>query len=149
MKTLKQMKNRADKLYSVFTIKEFDNGDKRVIIDTKDSELERQALDLTYYVSTKASLSMDSVYNFTQEALGLISDSEAKTIDELREVDIEPSVYTSSLTEWLNESNHHVYYLTEALQVGFDDGFGLLGYAEQLAREEVYNLVIDWFEEQL
>jgi len=61
----------------------------------------------------------------------------------LETIDIEVDVYTSNLTEWLNQSNYHVYYLTEALETNdIKDGFQLLGLAQDLAIEEVWREVI-------
>ena len=61
--------------------------------------------------------------------------------DNLNEwVDSEVSVYTSDLTEWLNDSNNNVYYMTEATEeYGQTDGFKILQLAQYKAIEEVFN----------
>ncbi len=60
--------------------------------------------------------------------------------------EIDPDCYTSRLTEWLNSRNSRVFYLTEALENfgEFKDGFQLLGAAQQIEMEEVYNMGIEF-----
>ena len=54
-------------------------------------------------------------------------------------IDAETSVYTSDLTEWLNDNNNNVYYLNEAIEeTGEKDGFKLLQIAQSKAIEELY-----------
>lgn len=68
----------------------------------------------------------------------LIEDALLDAID--REIDI----YTSNLTEWLNQSPSHVYYLTEALEESdIKNGFQLLGFAQYRAIEEIWRGVLD------
>lgn len=51
-------------------------------------------------------------------------------------------VYTGQLTEWLNESNYHVYYLEDAVnELGATDGFAILTGAQYLAIQEVVEAV--------
>ena len=57
--------------------------------------------------------------------------------------DRETDVYTSDLTEWLNERNDNVYYLNDALEAGVTDGFQLLRLAQYTAISSVYNAVVD------
>lgn len=82
----------------------------------------------------------DSVYTtIARDVLPAILDAESdiESIEEgIRE--IEADVYTSDLTEWLNDSNENVYYLTEALEeTDIKDGFRLLSYAQYLWRQEI------------
>jgi len=70
------------------------------------------------------------------------------TVDEIWEqlyetIDTQVNVYTSDLTEWLNMSHKHVYYLTEALDQNPEDGFQLLAVAQFRAIEDVWNAVLD------
>jgi len=58
-------------------------------------------------------------------------------------LDDEISVYTSNLTEWLNNNVDNVNYLTEALEeFNLKDGFELLKTAQYLAIREVINKLI-------
>lgn len=66
-------------------------------------------------------------------------------IDDYREAvnNIEPDVYTSDLTEWLNENITNIYYLTEAINSGVNDGFHLLAVAQQLFYQEIANILLE------
>jgi len=144
----------AQTLYDNMGYKEFpgftENSPKikKVVITAEyDTPIYKQLLDVTFQVQKSECLSMDSVYKFTCEALGVIADSTGKNEDEIREsiYDIEGDVYTSDLTEWLDESNYHVEYITEALQEygEFKDGFALLNAAQATAKKDVGNIVLD------
>jgi hypothetical protein len=139
---------KAKALYDQMEYKKFQRGDEedtRVII--KDDAADRQELiDLTYKVNESTSLSMDSTYKFTMEALALIADSEANNEDDLFELSsqFEADPYTGQLTEWLNESNFHVYYLTQAIEEGLvKDGFEALSMAQVLAKTDVLDVVVN------
>lgn len=121
-----------------------DNETTIAVIVDREGKRYQELLDLTFKVSEKASLSMDAVYSFTLEALKHIADSTATSMDDLEYPELEADVYTSDLTEWLNERNEHVYYLTEALR-DFDckDGFEALTYAQLKAKEEVFSIVLE------
>jgi len=48
-------------------------------------------------------------------------------------------IYTSDLTEWLNDNENNVYYLTDVLEeMDIKDGFKLLEIAQYKAIEELY-----------
>ena len=52
-------------------------------------------------------------------------------------------IYTSDLTEWLNASNHNVYYLTQALgEYDLKDGFQVLTQAYCLAQYDIFESLI-------
>lgn len=142
--------DKASELYQHMDWQDLDDGTKRVIV-TADATSDpfRELVALTYEVSKNTSLSTDSVYRFTMEALGFIADQdEDATADEIQEniySDCEPDVYTSQLTEWLNENNNHVYYLTDVLEeYQLQDGFELLRVAQSKAKEEVYTAVLEF-----
>ena len=60
--------------------------------------------------------------------------------DEVMElIDRNVSVYTSDLTNWLNENQNNVYYITEAQEENPQtDGFKILQSAQFKAIEELY-----------
>lgn len=63
---------------------------------------------------------------------------------------IDADVYTSDLTEWLNENNGHVYFLTEVLEeCDCKDGFELLMAAQIRHKEEIYSIIFNMLEEYL
>jgi len=86
--------------------------------------------------------------SFLYSVVDLLGYEEFETFDELSEsisdkisewVDSETDVYTSNLTEWLNDSNSNVYYMTEVgEEYGTSDGFQLLQQAQYKAIEELY-----------
>lgn len=92
------------------------------------------------------SLPDDYIYQFINATLSQLIDSNVETEEQAHEVidGLEPDVYTSDLTKWLNSSNNRVYYLTEALSdYGSKDGFTALRIAQQLEKQEVGHLVVD------
>ena len=121
--------------------RECDNKDIIVSKSTSNKEYE-QLCDVLMNIQ----MSMDSVYMFAWEALNAITEANAKTEEQAHEAidQIEPDVYTSDLTSWLNESNYHVYYLEQAIkEYGATSGFQILAVAQQLAKQEVGHLVVD------
>ena len=99
--------------------------------------------DNPYYVALREvvhtnNVSEDSAYRFVHEALEHIASGDKPDFGEWADADTD--VYTSSLTEWLNESEAHVEYLGEAArEFGADEGYKLLQMAQYLAREEIYS----------
>jgi len=92
----------------------------------------------------------DTTYEFIKEAACVLSEMDEDTDeDAARDAiyeQIEPDVYTSQLTGWLDARNDHVYYLTEVLEeFGGDikDGFQLLGLAQQKHKHEVAFAVLE------
>ena len=54
-------------------------------------------------------------------------------------VDSEVDIYTSGLTEWLNDSNANIYYIDEVIKEGgITEGFNLLQVAQYKAIEEAF-----------
>jgi len=88
----------------------------------------------------------DDVYERIEDIIDTLSDiDDDASEDEIQErIDgIEPDVYTSDLTEWLNARNDNVYYLTEALEeMEIKDGFQLLAYAQSIYIREIANTLI-------
>lgn len=148
--TIKQVKNHAAKLYKCMDWQDVTEDEKRVVIVKREGQEHEELLKITFNVSEETHLSMDSVYRFTMEALGLIADSSAETEDDLRDagLEIEADVYTSDLTNWLGESNYHVDYLTSAIENGADNGFNALAMAQAQAKQEVFDCVLGQLLEQ-
>ena len=148
--TTKNIIKKADQLYNGMEWLKLDEDNGRVIIKDEEKigeKLHQELLDLTFKVSEETQLSMDSVYGFTQNALVFISDSTADNEDDLREAgyEIEADSYTGQLTGWLAQNNNHVYYLGEAIsEYGASDGFQALAVAQQQAKQEVFNIVLDY-----
>lgn len=140
--------SKAKNLYKVFDWQLLDDRGERVVtVAEVHTPIWHEAMALLRYVDEHTSLSMDSQYRFTMEALGIISEQEGNSEDSIREAlyNMESDVYTSDLTEWLNESNYHVEYLTEALtEYTPTDGFQLLAMAQGKAKEEAAIAVFDW-----
>ena len=105
-----------------------------------------------YYTDKKESLN-DYTYEWLNSFLYAVVDfigyTDFEDFDELSDligdnlnewVDSEVSVYTSDLTEWLNNNNNNVYYMTEVSgEYKTTDGFDLLRQAQYKAIEELFN----------
>ena len=144
--TIKNIIKKANTLYEAMETKQRgEEPNNKTITILKEGKYHQKLLNLTFKVSEETSLSMDSVYMFVYEVLAHISESQATSIQELEEniLDIEPDVYTGELTDWLGENNNHVYYLSKALdEYGMTDGFQALGVAQQMAKQEVAQIVL-------
>lgn len=148
------IQEKAKELFKHMNWTEINNDpDNKIVVITADahSEAHDSLIKLTYEVSSKTNLSHDSVYRFTMESLGDIADSEGDRDSIIDIADqIEADYMTSDLTEWLNESNYHVEYLTEAIEeYGAKDGFQALSTAQYLAKREAFHIVLDWLHEQV
>jgi hypothetical protein len=97
-------------------------------------------------------LPSDWIYDKYESILSSISDYDSKELDDIRAeiVDGLVDVYTSNLTEWLNDDNRNVYYLSEALaEYGDgDDGFALLAQAQYRAIDEIFGEVAGLLEKE-
>lgn len=98
-------------------------------------------------------LPADEIYETVERVIDHLHDDGVEDEDTARDsiFEIEVPIYTSELTEWLNQRNDHVYYLTEALENYPDtkDGFGLLGLAYHIYQQEIANRVINALVEKL
>ena len=148
------IQEKAKELYKHMNWTEINNDpDNKIVVITAEahSEAHNNLVKLTYEVSSKTNLSNDSVYRFVMESLGSIADSEGSK-EEIQDIghQIEADYMTSDLTEWLNESNYHVEYLTNAMsEYSPKDGFEALRIAQYLAKEEVFYIVLDLLDEQV
>lgn len=95
------------------------------------------------YKAHEDKLPDDTVYRFIEKAVDAIAEADPASIEDAI-FEIESDVYTSDLTEWLNERNDHVCYLTEALINGdHKDGFELLASAQYQHITEVAQGVLN------
>ena len=83
----------------------------------------------------------DYVYDFIYEALCALVECSAGDEDDAI-LQIEPDVYTSELTAWLNSRCDRVVYMTEAIEEGAADGFHALMTAQGKEKSEVGYLVL-------
>ena len=134
---------KAQKLLDNLEPKHRECDNKDIIVSKRTCNKEyKQLRDVLMNIQ----MSMDSVYMFAWEALNAITEADAKTLVEAQEAidGIEPDIYTSDLTAWLNEHCGHVYYLTQALdEYETKDGYNALAIAQQLAKREIGQLIVD------
>lgn len=92
----------------------------------------------------------DTIYAFIDRAAGAFADADEDSDSSDIIFSMEPDVYTHDLTAWLHESVDHVFYLTQALEDfgPFDDGFALLGAAQQIHVQEVAETLYSVLEAQ-
>jgi hypothetical protein len=90
----------------------------------------------------------DCRYTFIEEAVDALADH--ADVDEALAL-LEPDIYTSELTAWLNSLNCRVSYLDEAQSRygSFRDGFQLLAAAQMIEKEEVFQQVVAALEQVL
>ena len=89
-------------------------------------------------------------YEFIEEALDALADADPDADPEEVLYEIEPDIYTSDLTRWLDSSNSRVFYLTEVLEeFGGDlDGFQLLSMAQAQEKQETASQVLAFIMER-
>ena len=88
----------------------------------------------------------DNVYRWINNILSTLADNDCETEESAQDLlyEMEPDVYTSDLTAWLNARNDHVYYLTQALEEhDCKDGFQALTLAQKCYIEEIGRALID------
>jgi len=96
----------------------------------------------------EADTTLDNSYEMAVRVLGQFADAcdDDSSEDDYREAiyEIEPDVYTSDLTSWLNSSDTHVYYLNEVIKEygGTLDGFQSLASAQSKQIEEFGDLIL-------
>ena len=84
---------------------------------------------------------ISNVVNFIEnESFDNFNELSEKIQDVLFEwVDSEVDIYTSGLTEWLNDSNANIYYIDEVIKEGgMTEGFNLFQVAQFKAIEEAF-----------
>lgn len=96
--------------------------------------------------------SWDYSYKFCRRVAGDLAGWELDTWEEYEYSDdyneIEPDVYTSDLTEWLSDSEYHVYWLSDAIEIGVEDGFQALRIAQQEALIDIAHIMVRYLSEE-
>ena len=130
----KKLIDKAQEMYDMMEQRKRDNGDTFYALkDNAPQWMSNVAME-----AHGERFPDDYIYEFIVDALAMIADADENAdIDDLIN-EIEPDVYTASLTHWLSSNNYNISYLTEALQE-FDikDGFEALAWAQALAKQEV------------
>lgn len=80
--------------------------------------------------------------------LDILDITDAKDIsefrDECKDIELEPDVYTSDLTAWLNEDENNVNYLTDAIkEFGITDGFQAISQAQAMWKYDIYLVLLE------
>lgn len=88
-------------------------------------------------------LPCDDVYDRIEDILCNFTECEDEDEARDRLYEIEPDCYTSDLTKWLASNINNVYYLDEAIELGFKEGFALLAAAQKCYIEEIGNELIN------
>ena len=90
-------------------------------------------------------------YEFIEEALDALADADPDADPDEVIAEIEPDIYTSDLTRWLDSRNSRVHYLSEVLEeYGSEgmDGFRLLALAQGREKQETARRVLDFLTER-
>lgn len=149
--TQKQIKETTEKLLEQLV----DKGDGEIAFTMDSIESNSKYYRALSNVINGMRLDEKFLYNSVHDILMWIEDQidcGVEDIDRLRDrlfeyADMNTPVYTSSLTEWLNKSNYHVYYLDDAMnELTAQDGFRLLSGAYFSALREIGHNVIDEIE---
>lgn len=143
----KTIQSVAQEIYDNMTYSERVNGEKYCHLK-EDIEWQKEII----FNAHLDRMPNDDIYDRINTILSVILDCNEETaIDEIRNIiyEIEPDCYTSNLTAWLNSDNRNVYYLGDALGMGFNDGFQLLAYAQSCYIQEIGNALLDAIQEYI
>lgn len=129
----------------MFTITERDNENVVVFKDTASQKLKNSVME-----AHGDRLPSNWIFSKYLMLLLTLSDYDIPNMDAVNEfrgeiVDSCVDAYTSDLTEWLNDNNQNVFYLSEALDESRGDrfnGFDLLASAQYLAIDEIYSEIV-------
>jgi hypothetical protein len=133
------------------TITIFNNEEVTPLYGKKGTELE-EAWERFKHICFEKEMEIDNYYyewmaEQFEEIKVVIQNckTEEEAIKAIEEMEsyTEADIYTNNLTQWLNSNNNRVYYLGEALGMGYGerkDGFELLAGAQMIEKEEVYNI---------
>lgn len=137
----------ADKFQDLLTHRTTENGQMIYFIDRGNKGDQATLSDIAYEINSRTSINADYCYEFLNDILRTIADAEEDCDLQDLAYELEPSPYTSSLTEWLHASPYHVYYLDKAIQEGgASDGFQALAMAQQFALQEAYTITLNELE---
>jgi hypothetical protein len=141
-------KERIDEMYAAFESDKRNDGDMFYKLKSGSPEWMTDVIHAVH----GDKLPDDTVYEMIYDALSRLSeiddDSEDETVKDLDRLfdaiyEMEPDVYTSNLTAWLNKRADHVYYLTEALeQMDIKDGFQALSAAQKIQMDEIGSALV-------
>lgn len=137
----------AEKYADYFQFIKMDNKDNesKVLNLKDDAPKELKELIFSFFNKNQG---RDSSYKLTHLALCILSNMDEDAIeDEAQEqfYEQESPPYKSDLTSWLNESDYHLDYLTQALKE-FEptDGYQILAVAWQLSFLEIANTTLEF-----
>ena len=102
-------------------------------------------VDIIHAAHIEGRMPSDDIYDRIHDAVDVLSELDADADEDAaqeRIQEIEPDVYTSDLTAWLNSHNGNVYYLDEAIAAGYTDGFAALAYAQSCYISEIANATL-------
>lgn len=139
-KELKTIQQVAEVIYKNLEVNKRDNGSEYYSL--KDCIEWQQDIIHAAHLDRMPS---DDIYDRINTVLEVLSDLDKDaTEDDVREAiyQIEPDIYSSDLTKWLNSNNNNVYYLDEAIQQGATDGFKLLASAQCAYIQEIASALI-------
>ncbi len=129
-----------------------DNLEHKTRTDGSDYVCNKVSVDWQKDIIHKAhedKLPNDYTYQFIEDALLVLADSDPGE-EEDAIYEIEPAVYTSELTRWLNSRCDRVYYIEEAVKEhGQTDGFQILMTAYGIEQQEVARLVLQGIREYI
>jgi hypothetical protein len=137
------MKTKIENYLKMFEIKEVErNGEKKNIVVFTDNASEdlKDSVRKAHGERLPSDWIFDKFHSILDAMLQYDDDNEDMRYEI---VDGLVDVYTSGLTEWLNSSNHNVYYLSEAIENGAEDGFKALALAQYKAIDEIYSEVLN------
>jgi len=128
------------------TSDERDNGQRFVHFKEGYPEWLR---DMAYAAHDNGEMFPDDYrYLFMEDIIDALTDRDPESTDpEEVAYELEPAIYTSELTAWLDSRNSRVYYLGEVMEeFGGEvrDGFQLLGMAYNAEQREVASSVVQF-----
>jgi hypothetical protein len=136
-------KERIDEFYAAFESDKRDDGNTFYKLKNGSPEWMTDVIHAVH----DDKLPDDTVYEMIYQALSTLTElDEESGQDEMMDAiyEMEPDVYTSNLTAWLNKRADHVYYLTEALeQFEIKDGFAALSAAQKMQMDEIGSALIN------
>lgn len=149
-KEIKEKIKRIEKQANIY-LKNREEGEENSIFQL-DVEADNIILAIASEINARVTKTFLETIKDISEDISYILDSyiledNIKSVDELKglltEIELEPDVYTSDLTEWLNEDIKNVYFLSEALQE-FNpiDGFKALSQAQATYKRQILEEVI-------
>lgn len=116
-----------------------------------DDSYYRLLSDVLHEFQASEAFKYETMYNF----LVWIQESDFECIEDAEDLiheflDLEVPVYTADLTNWLSESNYHVFYIDDAINEHCQsEGFKVLSSAYYLAAQELCFEIITAIENEV